>query len=163
MRRRLPLPVLLLLGGALLVGCSDDDPAADSASSSSSSSTSSSSPSTSSSSSTSAGTAAVCSSLDQLQTSVAALAKVPVAEGGIDAVRTAFTTVQSDAAQVVDDAKDEYADQSDKLGTDVSAVQSALGAAAGNPSAATLQAVGGAISTLASDVTSFAGDVGSTC
>jgi hypothetical protein len=159
MRRRLPLPALLLLGGVLLMGCSDDEPAADSTSSSSSTSSASS----SASSDASSGSPAVCASLDQLQTSVGALARAPLAEGGIDALRTAFTTVQADAAQVVDDARAEYADQSDQLSTDVSAVQSALGTAAGDPSAATLKAVGGAISTLASDVTSFAGDVASTC
>ena len=150
MRRRLPLPVLLLLGGGLLLGCSDDEPAADPASSSSAPSGSS-------------GTAAVCSSLDELQDSVAAIAQVPVAEGGIDAVRTAFTTVQDDAAQVVDDAQDEYAAQSDQLSADVSAVQDALGDVAADPGAATLQAVGTAISTLSGDVTEFVGDVGSTC
>ena len=56
-----------------------------------------------------------------------------MADGGIDAVQTAFATVQSDAAQVVDDAKDEYADQSDQLSADVSAVQTALGTAASQP------------------------------
>jgi len=158
MRRRLPLPVLLLLGGVLMVGCSDDDPATSNSSSSSSSSSSSESGSASAS-----GTAAVCTSLDQLQTSVAALGNVPVSEGGIDAVKAAFTTVQSDAATVVDDAQDEYADQSAALSTDVQAVQGALGDATGNPSTATLRAVGTAISSLAGDVTSFARDVGSTC
>jgi hypothetical protein len=147
MRRRLPLPVLLLLGGALLVGCSDDDPAADSPSSSTAAS----------------GTAAVCSSLDSLQTSVAALAKAPVNDGGIAGLQTAFSTVQADAKQVVDDAQDEYSEQSDQLDADVTAVQKALGDAASNPSGATLQAVGSAIRTLSGDVTSFAGDIGSTC
>jgi hypothetical protein len=156
MRRRLLLSVLLLLGGALLLGCSDDDPAADSSGSPTSSSSS-------SSAANGSGTAAVCSSLDQLQTSVAALARTPVTDGGIAALQTAFTTVQADANQVVDDARDQYAGQSDQLSADVSAVQSALGDAAGSPSAATLRAVGTAISSLAGDVTAFAADVGSTC
>ncbi len=159
--RRLPLPALLLVSGALLLGCSDDDPASDSTSSSSTSSSAS--PSASGSAGASSGTAAVCSSLDQLQTSLAALTKTPLTEGGIAALQTAFTTVQADAAQVVDDAQDEYADQSDQLSADVSAVQGALGDAVANPGAATLQAVGSSIRTLTSDVTSFASDVGSTC
>jgi hypothetical protein len=164
--RRLPVPVLLVLSGAVLVGCGDDDPAAapssSPASSSSSASDSSSSPG-SSSSSPASGTAAVCSSLDELQSSVAALTQVPVGEGGLDALRTAFSTVQEDAAQVIDDARGEHADRSDQLSADVSAVQTALGDAASNPGAATLQAVGGAISSLSADVTAFAGDVASTC
>jgi hypothetical protein len=105
----------------------------------------------------------VCSSLGDLQDSVSALADVPVRDGGVDAVQAAFTAVQADVGQVVDDGRDQYSAQADALSTDASAVQGALSDAASTPSAATLQAVGTTIATLARDVASFAGDVGSTC
>jgi hypothetical protein len=159
--RRLPAPVLFLFAGALLVGCSSDD---DSSSANSSSTASSSTSSSSTSSSSAAtGTAAVCASLLELQSSVSALADVPIREGGVPAVQAAFTTVQQNAGQVVDDAQDQFASQADQLSTNVSAVQSALSDATSTPSAATLQAVGRSISTLTAGVTSFADDVGSGC
>jgi hypothetical protein len=169
--RRLPAPALVLLAGALLMGCSDGDDSSSANSSSANSSSANSSSANSSStasSSTSApsaatGTAAVCSSLVELQSSVSALADPPIREGGIPAAQAEFTTVQQNAEQVVDDAQDQYAGQADQLSTDVSAVQSALSDATSTPSTATLQAVSTSIRTLKANVTSFAGDVGSTC
>jgi hypothetical protein len=143
MRRPRTVCVLALLGGVAAAGCSDTGD--------------------SSSSATSTATAAMCASLDTLQDSVSALADVPVRDGGIAAVQAAFTKVQDDAGQLVDEAQDQHGSQTDRLSTDVSAVQSALADAGSAPSAASLQVVGTTIATLVDDLGAMADDVGATC
>ena len=148
---------MIVIAAVVLVACSDDsdsDPASSSSSSGSASA-----------SDGAARTSAppLCSSLEDLQDSLSALVDAPLQQGGIGAVQAAFTAVREDAKQVIDDARDEYAGQADRLGTDLSAVQRALDDATSSPTSATLQSLGSAISTLMGDVTSFVGDVGSTC
>ena len=155
--RRLTGPVTIVIAAAVLVACSDDsdsDPASSSSSSGSASA-----------SDRGARTSApaLCSSLGDLEDSLSALVGAPLQQGGIGAVQAAFTAVREDAEQVIDDARDEYAGQADQLKTDLSAVQSALDDATSSPTSATLQSLGTAIGTLTGDVTSFVGDVGSTC
>jgi hypothetical protein len=151
--------LVALLTGGTVGGCSQDGDASSSASSSSAS-PSSSAPSSSASSST---TVAVCSSVDELQQSVAALRAVPVVQEGVSAVEGAFATVRSDVTQVVQDAQSQYATQTAGLTADIAAVQTAVSQAQATPSGATLDAVAGSIRTLSDDVTAFAGDVSSTC
>jgi predicted lipoprotein len=105
----------------------------------------------------------VCSSVGELQTSVAALKAVPVVQDGVSADGDAFATVQSDVSQVVQDAQSQYATQTEALTADVTAVQTAVSQAQVDTSRATLEAVASSIGTLADDVTSLAGDVSSTC
>jgi hypothetical protein len=165
MQRVLVTCLVALLAGGTVGGCSQDGDASSSAPSSSSA-TSSSAPPSSSTSSPSASpstTAAVCSSVDELQRSVAALRAVPVVQEGVSAVEGAFATVRSDVAQVVQDAQAQYATQTAGLTADVTAVQTAVSQAQATPSRATLEAVAGSIRTLSDDVTAFAGDVASTC
>src|SRR5688500_4751365 len=102
MQRVLVTCLVALLAGGTVRGCSQDGDASSSAPSSSA--TSSSAPPSSSTSSPSASpstTAAVCSSVDELQRSVAALRAVAVVQEGVSAVEGAFATVRSDVAQVV--------------------------------------------------------------
>jgi predicted NAD/FAD-binding protein len=158
MQRVLLICLVALLAGGTLGGCSQDGDASSSASSSSASSSSA--PSSNASPST---TAAVCSSVDELQRSVAALRAVPVVQEGVSAVEGALAKVRSDVTRVVQDAQSQYAPQIAGLTADVAAVQTAVSQAQATPSGATLNAVAGSIRTLSDDVTAFAGDVSSTC
>jgi hypothetical protein len=157
--RRVPAVCLLaLLAGGTAAGCAQDGDASSSASSASSSAASSS---TSSSASSSA--SAVCSSVDDLQGSMSDLKAVPVVDQGVDALQGAFASVRSDVSQVVDDAQAQHSAQADTLTAGVTAVQTAIDQAQAGPTRATLSAVVDSIGALADDVTTFAGDVSSTC
>ena len=160
MQRVLVTCLVALLAGGTVSGCSQDGDASSSTPSSSAPASSAPPPSSSASPST---TAAVCSSVDELQRSVAALRAVPVVQEGVNAVEGAFATVRSDVAQVVQDAQSQYATQTAGLTADVTAVQTAVNQAQATPSRANLEAVAGSIRTLSDDVTAFAGDVASTC
>ena len=151
MRRVPAICLLVLLAGGATAGCAQDGDASSNASPSGSPSASSS------------ATAAVCSSVEELQGSVTALKAVPVVDEGVDAVKGAFSTVQSDVAQVVEDAQSQYSAQADGLTADVSAVQTAIDQAQAGPTRATLGAVADSIGSLADDVMAFAADVSSTC
>ena len=85
--------------------------------------------------------AAVCSSVTELQSSVADLQSVPVVQEGVGALEDAFATVRSDVAQVVDDGKAQFRSQTEGLSADLTAVQTAVSAATSTPTAATLSAV----------------------
>jgi vancomycin resistance protein YoaR len=91
------------------------------------------------------------------------LGKVTVREGGVPAVQEAFSSVRSDAEQVVDDAGSQYRTQTDGLTADVQAVQTAIEQALAGPTPATLSAVVGSIGALVDDVSALADDVSSTC
>jgi hypothetical protein len=153
MQRVLAACLLALLVGGTTAGCSQDDGPSSTAASSSAASSS----------AASSSAAGVCSSVDELKTSVAALKDVPVVQEGVSAVEGPFATVRSDVAQVVQDAQSQYATQTAGLTADVTAVQTAVSQAQAAPSRATLEAVAGSIRTLSDDVTAFAGDVASTC
>src|SRR5215218_8942424 len=121
----------MLAGGT--AGCSqNDDPSSTAASSSADSS------SAASSSAASSSTAGVCSSVDELKTSVAALTAVPVVQDGLSAVEGAFATVQSDVAQVAQDGQSQYETQTAGLTSDVTAVKTAVSQARATPSRANL-------------------------
>ena len=140
--------LLVVFTAAVVAGCSSSDTSTSSAFSSSASSSS---------------PAAVCSSVDDLQGSVAALQDVPVTADGLAAIRASFASVKSDVTQVVDDAQAQYRAQTDGLTADVSAIGAAVDQAQAGPTAATLTAVVGSIGALVDDVAALANDVSSTC
>jgi hypothetical protein len=148
MQRVLAACLLALLVGGTTAGCSQDNGPSSSAASSSAASSS---------------TAEVCSSVDELKASVAALTAVPVVQDGLSAVEGAFATVQSDVAQVAQDGQSQYETQTAGLTSDVTAVKTAVSQAQATPSRANLEAVAGSIGALSRGVTAFAGDVASTC
>jgi hypothetical protein len=135
--------LLALLAGGTTLGCSQDDD--------------------SSSSAPSPTTAAVCTSVDALQESVADLEDVRVREDGVAALQGAFSSVRSDVEQVVEDAQSEFSAQTDGLTADVSEIQTAIDQARAGPTDATLSAVVGSIESLVDDVAALADDVSSTC
>jgi hypothetical protein len=143
MQRALTACLLALIASGTTAGCSQSsDPSASAPSSTS---------------------AEVCTSVGELQASVADLQDVPVAQQGVGALQDAFAAVRSDVTQVVQDAQSEYRSQSEGLTADVAAVQTAVGLAQADPTGATVKAVVDSIKVLADDVGALAGDISSTC
>jgi PBP1b-binding outer membrane lipoprotein LpoB len=107
--------------------------------------------------------AALCSSLDALETSVQGLGDVTVSAEGLAALQDGLEPVKADVAQVVDDAKAQYASQADQLEQDFDQLQLVADTARTTPSAANVSAIGPALRTLADDVKALGNDVASTC
>jgi PBP1b-binding outer membrane lipoprotein LpoB len=107
--------------------------------------------------------AALCSSLDALETSVQGLGDGTVSAESLAALQDGLEPVKADVAQVIDDAKAQYADQSDQLEQDFDELQLVADTARTTPSAANLSAIGPALRTLAADLRGLADDVASTC
>jgi hypothetical protein len=107
--------------------------------------------------------AAVCASAEDLQQSVVALQDVRVADEGVDALEAAFASVTSAAGQLADDARDQHAEQVDRLEADVTALRSAVDSARQDPTAETLQVVSAGIDDLAADAGVLVNSVGTSC
>jgi PBP1b-binding outer membrane lipoprotein LpoB len=107
--------------------------------------------------------AALCSSLDALQTSVQGLGDVTVSAENLAALQDGLEPVKADLAQVVDDAKAQYAAQADQLEQDFDQLQLVADTARTTPSAANVSAIGPALRTLADDVAALGDDVASAC
>jgi len=107
--------------------------------------------------------AALCSSLDALETSVQGLGDGTVSAESLAALQDGLEPVKADVAQVVDDAKAQYASQSDQLEQDFDKLQLVADTARTTPSAANLSAIGPALRTFADDLKGLADDVASTC
>jgi gas vesicle protein len=107
--------------------------------------------------------AALCSSLDTLETSVQGLGDGTVSADSLATLRDGLESVKTDVAQVVDDARAQYAAQADQLEQDFDELQSVADTARTTPSAANLSAIRPALRTLADDLKGLADDVASTC
>jgi len=105
----------------------------------------------------------MCEAADDLQTSLAALSDVQPVEQGTDAVREAFASVKSDLSQLGTTARDEYADEGDRVQADADAVQTAVDTAQGAPSRETLGAVASAVEVLVRDAGAFVDEVRASC
>lgn len=108
-------------------------------------------------------TPAVCSSVDALRSSVAALTDVQVERGALDTFQKAFDKVRADLSTVVKDAKREYADEVDTVEEAVSDLRTSLDAAASAPTAANIAAVGAVSKALGTSLTTLVDAVDSTC
>jgi PBP1b-binding outer membrane lipoprotein LpoB len=107
--------------------------------------------------------AALCSSLDALETSVQGLGDVTVSAESLATLQDGLEPVKADVAQVVDDAKAQYAAHADQLEQDFDELQLVADTARTTPSGANLSAIGPALRTLADDVRGLADDVASAC
>jgi hypothetical protein len=107
--------------------------------------------------------AALCSSLDALETSVKGLGDGTVSAESLATLQDDLEPVKADLAQVADDAKAEYASQADQLEQDFDKLQLVADTARTTPSAANLSAIRPALRTLADDLKGLADDVASTC
>jgi len=118
---------------------------------------------TTSSSTSASSRAALCSSLDALQASVAKLKNVQISKSTLTTVTDDLAAVKADLQRVVADAKSQYQMQVTRLQVDVTAVQAAVDAARAAPSTVTLGGVRIAISHLFDDVKSAVNEVKPTC
>jgi hypothetical protein len=107
--------------------------------------------------------AAVCQAADDLRSSLTALGDVQVVQQGTEAVRPAFTSVQSALAQLRIDAGGEYSDDVDRVQADADQVRTALDAAGQDASAQTLATVASSVGVLLADANALADQVQSTC
>ncbi|MGZ4624027.1 MAG: hypothetical protein ACXVGD_18425, partial [Blastococcus sp.] len=107
--------------------------------------------------------AAVCSSLDALQASVAKLKNVQISKGALATVKNDLSAVKADLQRVVDDATSQYQPQVTRLQADVTGVQAAFDAAQTAPSAVTLGGVRTAVGTLFDDVKKVAAELAPNC
>jgi ribosomal protein S20 len=108
-------------------------------------------------------TPAVCSSVDALRSSVAAVTDVQVERGALDALQKALDEVRSDLSTVVKDAEREYADEVDTVEEAMSDVGKSLDAAVSAPTAANVAAVGAASRALGTSLSALVDAVDSTC
>jgi hypothetical protein len=108
-------------------------------------------------------TPAVCSSVDALRSSVAALTDVQVERGALDTFQKAFDQVRSNLSTVVKDAKREYADEVDTVEEAMSDIGKSLDAAVSAPTAANVAAVGAASQAVGTSIGALVDAVDSTC
>ena len=108
-------------------------------------------------------TPAVCSSVDALRSSVAALTDVKVERGALDTFQKAFDKVRSNLSTVVKDAKREYADEVDTVEEAMSDLGTSLDAAVSGPTGPNIAAVGAASQALGTSIKALVDSVDSTC
>ncbi len=106
---------------------------------------------------------AVCSSIDQLKTSVKSLQDVQPSVNGLGTLKSSLTAVGDDLQQVGADAKSSFAPQATQIRGDVTALQSAIDKATGSRSLTDISAAATAAKTLGSSVQKLLDDAKSTC
>jgi hypothetical protein len=105
----------------------------------------------------------LCSSADQLRSSLAALQQVDVVKQGTDALAQAFTPVKNDVTALADAAAGAYNQQITTVQNDSTAVRAAVDKAKANPTAQTVGAVAAAARTLVQDGKALLTAVSSSC
>jgi hypothetical protein len=107
---------------------------------------------------------AVCSSVDNLKTSVDDVTNIDVTSSGAASdLESGITTVKSDLADVKTDAKSQFSSQLDAVDSALATLTTRVDAAKADPSASTLAAVGAAVAPFKSAVQTLISDVQSTC
>jgi hypothetical protein len=107
---------------------------------------------------------AVCSSVDNLKTSVDDVENIDVTSSSAASdLESGLTTIKSDLADVKTDAKSQYASQLDAVDSALATLTKRVDAAKADPSADTLAAVGAAVAPFNSAVQTLISDVESTC
>lgn len=105
---------------------------------------------------------AVCASVNGLEASWNDLKDVDLSSGA-DAIRTAVDEVRADVAKVVDDAGDEFASEITQLRTAAEQLELRGQAAVDDPSAATLAALGTAVTDFGTSVAKLMDAVADAC
>lgn len=106
---------------------------------------------------------AVCSSVDDLRTSVSAVTGVQVQQGALATLQDDLGTVKSDLSAVVEDAKDEYSEEVDAVQQAANDLSSSVEVAVASPSAAAAGAVRTAARALGSTLNALVDAVEDTC
>lgn len=107
---------------------------------------------------------AVCSSVDDLRSSIDDLREIDVtSSGGIDALEGGLETVETNISSVKSDAQAEFDTQIEAVDTSLAGLKSSVDDAKADPTAATLAAAASALSDFGTDVGTLIDDVQSTC
>ena len=110
-----------------------------------------------------ADTPAVCSSVDELASSVEHLGEIQLGENGRAQLETQLAAVSADLAQVRTDAEQQYGAQVDAVTAAASDVRQEYEAVKTDPSSATLKPLGAAIAALGSGIRALSDAVAGTC
>jgi septal ring factor EnvC (AmiA/AmiB activator) len=109
-------------------------------------------------------TPAVCTSVDDLRTSVDSLRDVQLtSSGALGELESGVSNVKADLAELRADAADEFSSQIDTVQAGIAELERSLRAAQDAVSADTLRAAASAVSTVGNDVQSLIDDVRATC
>ena len=111
----------------------------------------------------SGGQSALCTSVDELQASVALLGKLDLGQGGLRALQTQLAAANGDLQQVIAEATTQYHPQVDRITADLAALRTAAGDAAADPGATTLAAIRPAMATVVDDVNALGDQVSKGC
>ena len=107
---------------------------------------------------------AVCSSVDNLKTSVDDVKNIDVSSSSAASdLESGLATIKSDIADVKADAKSEFSSQLDAVDSAFATLTTSVDAATADPTATTLAAVGAAVDPFLTAVQNLADDVKSTC
>ena len=98
---------------------------------------------------------AYCNDADQLKTSVQNLGNVDVSANGLDSLKTALSSVQTNAKAFATDAKSEFAPQTTALQNSLTSLDTAIKSVQAQPSAAAIAAIGSSVT----QVKNSAGDL----
>ncbi|MFI5427881.1 hypothetical protein [Aeromicrobium sp. UC242_57] len=108
-------------------------------------------------------TAALCSSVDSLKTSVSGLTDITIDKNALTDLQARLDQVQTDLGEVKDDASDKYATEIDAVDQAASTVGSTLDQAISTPSVQAASAVGTAVQSLGTSLKTLADAVKGTC
>jgi gas vesicle protein len=106
---------------------------------------------------------AYCAAADELKASVQNLGKVSIAANGLDTLKTALGNVQSSVKTLADEAKSEFAPEITAVQGALSGLDTAIKSASGQPSAATIAAIGASVAQVKNSVGNLATAVSGKC
>jgi hypothetical protein len=106
---------------------------------------------------------AVCSSLDDMKSSVQTMSSVPLGDGVVDAVRTGVGEMRTAVAQLKADADGEFSSEITAVSGTLSIAANAVTTASADPSASTVAQVAVAVKNVADAGRGLVGAVEDTC
>ena len=106
---------------------------------------------------------AYCTAADQLKTSTQNLSNVNVAKNGLGSLRTALSSLQSDAKTFASEAKSAFAPQITALQDALSGLSTAIKSVVGQPSAAAIAQIGSSITQVKDSAGNLTNAVSSKC
>jgi hypothetical protein len=105
----------------------------------------------------------LCSSIEQLKSSLHALSQVDVVTQGTSALKQPLAAAEQDLTQVLKAARGQHAARVDQVQTDLTALQKALSAAEADLTPTTIQGVSSALKVMADDVGRLLEEVAAGC
>ena len=107
---------------------------------------------------------AVCSSVNDLKSSIESLKNIDITSGNaVQDLKDGLTAVGKDLDKVKKDADDKFSTQADGVESALDALKTGVQEAIANPSAAAIAAVGTTLSTFATAVQTLVEDIKATC